>query len=67
MMKTYLGDGVYVEVERGLLKLTTENGRIETNAIYLEPAVFYQLAAYFDRAKMNGYEPEPCPYCGRLP
>ena len=43
--KTYLGVGVYVEVdpERGLLVLTTENGIEATNTIYLEPVVVEAL------------------------
>lgn len=45
-MKTYLGDGVYAEIENGMIKLTTErDGRIET--IYLEWSVYESLAAYF--------------------
>jgi hypothetical protein len=69
--KAYVGDGCYVEIERGMLKLTaatrTEHGEHVMNTIYLEPKVFYELARFFDRAKLQGYEPEPCPYCGRLP
>ena len=37
--KAYLGDGVFVEWDRGMVKLTTENGICVTNTIYLEPAV----------------------------
>jgi len=49
--KTYLGDGVYVEVERGMLHLTTEN-RIEiTNEIFLEPEVYEALVKYAEAAK----------------
>ena len=35
MKKHYLGDGVYVEFENDLIKLTTENGIEITNTIYL--------------------------------
>lgn len=37
--KSYLGDGCYVEMEHGMVKLTTENGICATNTIYLEPDV----------------------------
>lgn len=48
MNKLYLGDSVYVEVdvERGLLKLTTENGYGPTNTIWLESAVYDALLDY---------------------
>lgn len=46
--KFYLGDGVYVEVEREMLKLTTEDGLAVTNTIYLEPAVFNALLRYVE-------------------
>jgi hypothetical protein len=39
-MKQYLGDSVYLELERGMLKLTTENGYGPDNTIYLEPEVY---------------------------
>jgi len=43
--KRYLGDSVYAEVEDGMIKLTTENGKIDdpSNTIYLEPDVMIQL------------------------
>jgi hypothetical protein len=44
--KRYLGDSVYVEVERGMLKLTTDNGLGPSNTIYLEPEVYDALVAY---------------------
>ncbi len=45
MEKTYLGDGVYANIENGMIKLTTEDqhlwddGISITNVIYLEPEV----------------------------
>lgn len=49
--KVYLGDSVYVEVERGMLKLTTENGMGPTNTVYLEAVVLKQLLAYVQRLR----------------
>ena len=46
MKKVYLGDSVYVEVESGALKLTTENGDGPSNTIYLEPEVLGALNRY---------------------
>ena len=46
MEKQYLGDSVYVEVEDGMLKLTTDNGTGASNTIYLECAVFNNLVEY---------------------
>jgi hypothetical protein len=45
-MKEYLGDSVYVEVERGMLKLTTDNGFGASNMIFLEAEVYYALNRY---------------------
>lgn len=50
-MKVYLGDGVYVEVESGMIKLTTENGIEDTNTIYLEPEVLTKFLQYIDSLK----------------
>jgi hypothetical protein len=47
--KSYLGDGVYVELDNGMLKLTTEDGIRTTNAIYLEAEVFEALIAYAEK------------------
>lgn len=46
--KVYLGDSVYVEVERGMFKLTTENGLPDDpgNTIYLENTVLAGLIQY---------------------
>jgi len=35
----YLGDGVHVKEENGMVKLFTSDGLRETNTIYLEPDV----------------------------
>lgn len=44
--KAYLGDSVYVELEHGMFKLTTDNGLGPLNTIYLEPWVYFALVAY---------------------
>lgn len=46
--KAYLGDGVYVDVENGMLKLTTENGIGASNTIFLEQEVWDALVKYVD-------------------
>ena len=53
MNKVYLGDSVYVDVEHGMLKLTTENGYPDDprNAIYLEMDVCENLMAYVEALK----------------
>ena len=51
MNKEYLGDSVYVQVEDGMFKLTTESSYPDNprNVIFLEPEVFVALSAYVDR------------------
>ncbi len=46
-MKEYIGDGVYAEVERDVVKLTTENGIEVTNTIFLEREVMEQLKKFY--------------------
>lgn len=48
MNRQYLGDSVYVEVEGGMLKLTTDNGEPQgpNNTIFLELQVFESLQRY---------------------
>ena len=46
MDKTYLGDGVYVEVESGMLKLTTEDGVKVSNVIYLNAELYHFLISW---------------------
>lgn len=47
--KEYIGDSVYVECERGMLKLTTNNGCGPSNTIYMEPATLVALVNYYNR------------------
>ena len=48
-MKSYLGDGVYVEVKDGGVVLTTEDGIEATNTIVLEAEVLKELFDFFQR------------------
>lgn len=47
--REYLGDSVYVDIENGMLKLTTENGMGPSNTIYLEPGTYLALESYWNR------------------
>ena len=49
-MKQYIGDSVYLELERGMLKLTTDNGFGPDNTIYLEPEVYNNLVTFVQGA-----------------
>lgn len=57
--KSYLGDSVYVEIERGMLKLTTDNGVGASNTIYLEAEVYAQLVIYVEGLKAARQAVEP--------
>jgi len=50
-MKKYLGDGVHVELENNMIKLTTENGIEITNTIYLESEVYSALVKWIEGLK----------------
>ena len=47
--KEYLGDSVYVEIENGMLRLSTNNGLGDSNEIYLEGPVYKALIKYVTR------------------
>ena len=51
MNKQYIGDGVYVEVENGMLKLTTDDGVYSNNTIYLDSDVLGNLQKYIEELK----------------
>ena len=48
--KRYLGDSVYIEVENGMLKLTTNNGACDVATIYLEVEVYEGLVTFYEEA-----------------
>lgn len=58
-MKQYLGDSVYVEIERGMIKLTTDNGLGPNNTIYLELEVYEALVSWVKRIAAAGAEDFP--------
>jgi hypothetical protein len=47
--KAYLGDGLYAEIERNMLKLTAEDGYNATETVYLERSVWKMLTHYMER------------------
>ena len=54
MGQTYLGDSVYAEIERGMIKLYTDNGvHGKENIIYLELTVFQALVNFAAREREN--------------
>jgi hypothetical protein len=44
--KIYIGDSVYAEIDRGMIRLTTDNGLGASNEIYLEDSVWYNLKRF---------------------
>ena len=62
MTKQYIGDGVYVEVERGMLKLTAHRGSsglVTPDTIYLEKPVFAALVDYAKAYEFECYQNRP--------
>lgn len=59
MTKEYLGDSVYIEVDDGMFKITTEDGRQVSNTIYLEPAVYQALVRYTTKAFADAEQLKP--------
>lgn len=62
-MKRYLGDGVYVDYERGGLVLTTEDGLRVTNTIFLEAEVLENLERYVSELVTPAAPPATGPTC----
>ena len=61
LAKRYLGDSVYVEVESGMLKLTTSNGEGDLEMIYLEVEVYEALVAFYEEAALRVRQDDPHP------
>jgi hypothetical protein len=57
-LKSYIGDGVYVDVEGSDIVLTTENGICSTNEIYLDMGM---LKSIIDYCKRKGILPDDRP------
>jgi len=51
--KTYIGDGAYVEVEHGRVKLTTNNGYEDTNTILMEGPVVESFIRWVQKIKSS--------------
>ena len=56
MDKDYLGDSVYAEIEADMIRLSTNDGIVESNTIYLEPDVLEALIRY---AVKHKFLPQP--------
>jgi hypothetical protein len=61
MTKHHLGDGVYVSIENGMTRLTTENGVETTNEIFLEPEVLRAFLNYLKRSELSTLLPSDNP------
>jgi hypothetical protein len=44
--KRYLGDAVYAELDHGMIKLTTSNGVVTDNTIFIEREVMIALMQF---------------------
>lgn len=55
--KTYLGDGVYAYCDDYHIVLTTENGVMASNTIYLDPHVLKALHDYIEKLKTEESQP----------
>lgn len=51
MHKEYLGDGVYAEVVKGMIMISTERGPGYPQFIYIEPETLEALNRYHERMK----------------
>lgn len=58
MHEIYLGDAVYAKIESGMIKLWTSDGNRETNAIYLESEVYYNLIQWLYSMGINPQPPK---------
>ena len=54
--RMYLGDSVYVEVEDGMAKLTTEDPDNPRHTIWMEPSVCEAFIAWLERMKQQARE-----------
>lgn len=59
MNKKYLGDGVYVSIDRGMVRLSTEDGIRTTNVIYLEEEVLNAFFTWWVKANKGGSHAAP--------
>jgi hypothetical protein len=66
MSKTYLGDSVYVEIEDGMIKLTTNNGYPDDprNVIFMEPAVLNGFIQWLQHLKIADEPRKEAPTSG---
>lgn len=53
--KIFLGDGVFAEVERGMIKLTAEDGIRATNTIFLDHSTYVNLVDWVSRMKDKAF------------
>jgi hypothetical protein len=59
MTKQYIGDGVYVEVENGMLKLTTKRAGgplFYEDTIFMERPVFAEFVKYAKAYELECFE-----------
>ena len=59
----YLGDAVFAEWHGNVIKLTTSNGRDDTNTIWIEPSVYAALIQFVERSSVreDRHQPQEAP------
>jgi hypothetical protein len=58
----YLGDGLYVKVERGQLELRANDLDRPSDTVYLDPSVYKALIRFADQL---GWNRPPCSECAK--
>jgi hypothetical protein len=59
--KIHLGDGVFVEIDRGMVKLTTEAGDEPINTIVMSSNVYFSLVDVMRQLRHHDHAPRRSP------
>lgn len=54
----YMGDAVYVKMDAGYLRIMTSDGLDVNNTIFMEPEVFENVLAFYNKQKLTNQTEE---------